>query len=171
MNPCTLGWYLPLLVQDKDSDALLQPSEPLKEKHHAPFNSALTPTARPSEAPEGSDEASKRRIDVGPSASSPRATGPVGIGSRAVEGSRKNSNRSSPQWEALDAQFRRGLPDKAYAGRLAYRGLIMRACPQITTLDGVRVSEKERKKAEGLLQRVLKESAGGGIPGYTFGQR
>ena len=28
VNPCSLGWYLPLLVQDKDvPDALLQPSD------------------------------------------------------------------------------------------------------------------------------------------------
>ncbi|EJC98028.1 L domain-like protein [Fomitiporia mediterranea MF3/22] len=102
MNPCTLVWYLPLIVQDKDNGALLQPSEPPRGKHHSPHNPS--------------------------------------------------------HWEALDAQFRRGLPDKAYAGRLAYRGLIMRACPQIKILDGVRTTEKERRKAEALLKRVLKEA-------------
>ena len=33
----------------------------------------------------------------------------------------------------------------------------MRACPNIRMLDGVRVSEKERIKAEGLLRRLLGE--------------
>ena len=66
-------------------------------------------------------------------------------------------SESGSRWEALDAQFRRGLPDSTYAGRLAYRGLVMRACPNVRMLDGVRVSEKERIKAEGLLKRLLGE--------------
>ncbi|KAL5482659.1 NUD1 [Sanghuangporus weigelae] len=172
MNPCTLGWYLPLLVQDKDNGALLQPSEPLKEKHHAPFTSALPPTGRLSaEVPEGSEEAAKRRSGVVPSLPSSGADSPVGIGYRTACSSGKNNKRCASQWEALDAQFRRGLPDKAYAGRLAYRGLIMRACPRISVLDGVRISEKERRKAEALLKRVLKETMVAGVPSRALGQR
>ncbi|KAL5520051.1 hypothetical protein ACEPAG_1711 [Sanghuangporus baumii] len=172
MNPCTLGWYLPLLVQDKDNGALLQPSEPLKVKHHAPFTSALPPTGRLSaEVPEGSEEAAKRRSGVVPSLPSSGADSPVGIGYRAACSSGKINKRCASQWEALDAQFRRGLPDKAYAGRLAYRGLIMRACPRITVLDGVRISEKERRKAEALLKRVLKETMVAGVPSHAPGQR
>ncbi|KAL5524584.1 NUD1 [Sanghuangporus sanghuang] len=173
MNPCTLGWYLPLLVQDKDNGALLQPSEPLKEKHHAPFTSALPPIGRLSaEVPEGSEEAAKRRSGIVPSLlPSSGVDGPVGIGYRTACSNGKNNKRCASQWEALDAQFRRGLPDKAYAGRLAYRGLIMRACPQITVLDGVRISEKERRKAEALLMRVLKETMVAGVPSHALGQR
>ena len=58
-------------------------------------------------------------------------------------------------WKDLDSKFRRDLPDDAYVGRLAYRGLVMRACPKIRTLDGVEVSEKEKEKAEQLLESVL----------------
>ncbi|PPQ81277.1 hypothetical protein CVT25_015061 [Psilocybe cyanescens] len=86
MNPCTLGWYLPLLV--KDAPGALQPSE-------------------------------------------------GGV------------------WQELDSQFRRDLPDSAYIGRLAYRGLIMQGCSGLVLLDGVRVSLKERIKAGSLLEGIL----------------
>jgi protein NUD1 len=94
MNPCTLGWYLPLLV--KDVPGALQPSE----------------------------QGGKERT--------------------AGQG-----------WAELDSKFRRDLPDGAYIGRLAYRGLIMRACPRVGMLDGVGVSEKERRKAQSLLEGIL----------------
>lgn len=58
-------------------------------------------------------------------------------------------------WKDLDAKFRRDLPDDVYAGRMVYRGLVMRACPRIRTLDGLDVSEKEKEKAERLLESVL----------------
>lgn len=58
-------------------------------------------------------------------------------------------------WNDLDAKFRRDLPDDVYGGRLIYRGLVMRACPRIRMLDGIEVSEKERDKAEKLLETVL----------------
>ncbi|KAF8967099.1 hypothetical protein BDZ97DRAFT_1805167 [Flammula alnicola] len=93
MNPCTLGWYLPLLV--KDVPGALQPSEG-----------------------DGRDD-----------------------GGRA--------------WLELDCKFRRDLPDASYIGRLAYRGLIMRGCRRIRMLDGVGVSEKERTKAQRLLEGIL----------------
>ncbi|KAF9220490.1 hypothetical protein BS17DRAFT_803983 [Gyrodon lividus] len=88
MNPCTLGWYLPLLV--RDAPGALQPCENNGEK--------------------------------------------------------------------LDSKFRRDLPDDAYVGRLAYRGLVMRACGRIRMLDGVEVSEKERTKANHLLQGIMGKS-------------
>jgi len=94
MNPCTLGWYLPLLV--KDVPGALQPSEGGKQER-----------------------------------------------------------RESQGWAELDSKFRRDLPDGVYIGRLAYRGLVMRACPRLRLLDGVGVSEKERKKAQSLLEGIL----------------
>ncbi|KAG2060671.1 hypothetical protein BDR06DRAFT_948028 [Suillus hirtellus] len=103
MNPCTLGWYLPLLV--KDLPGALQPSE---------------------------------RTEDGQL--------------RDEKGSREYG------WQELDSKFRRDLPDDAYVGRLAYRGLIMRACPRIGMLDGVEVSEKERTKADQLLQGMMAKS-------------
>jgi protein NUD1 len=92
MNPCTLGWYLPLLV--KDVRGALQPSE-------------------------------------------------------------GGSRTPGEGWQALDSKFRRDLPNSSYIGRLAYRGLIMRACGRIGMLDGVSVSEKERTKANDLLLGIL----------------
>lgn len=83
MNPCTLGWYLPLLV--KDAGGALSASE--------------------------------------------------GRG----------------RWQELDSKFRRDLPDASYLGRLAYRGLVKGSCPKVRVLDGVEMSEKERRKAEKLL--------------------
>ncbi|KAJ7246415.1 hypothetical protein C8J57DRAFT_1724822 [Mycena rebaudengoi] len=80
MNPCTLGWYLPLLVNGM------------------------------------------------------------------VEG-----NKDGRSWAELDGRFRRGLPDGVYVGRLAYRGLVMRACAGLRVLDGVGVTEKERAKTQGVL--------------------
>lgn len=66
-------------------------------------------------------------------------------------GSGAGSASGAATWKELDAKFRRDLPDEAYMGRLAYRGLVMRACPGIRLLDGVETSAKEREKAEKLL--------------------
>ncbi|KAM6494119.1 hypothetical protein JOM56_010480 [Amanita muscaria] len=85
MNPCTLGWYLPLLVRDV-----------------------------------------------------PGALQPSGGG-----------------WQELDRKFRRDLPDETYIGRLAYRGLVIRACPKVRMLDGVEMSEKERRKGQMVLEGIL----------------
>jgi len=110
MNPCTLGWYLPLLV--RDVPGALQPSE------------------------QDGDQGGKRR------------------GEGKTRGGGKDS---SWQWQELDAKFRRDLPDEAYVGRLAYRGLVMRACRDVKVLDGIQVSEKEREKAERLLTGILRK--------------
>jgi len=55
------------------------------------------------------------------------------------------------EWNILDAQFRRSLPDEWYSKRLVYRGLIMASCPALSMLDGVKVEEGERRKAGMLL--------------------
>ncbi|KAH7925885.1 hypothetical protein BV22DRAFT_1088208 [Leucogyrophana mollusca] len=104
MNPCTLGWYLPLLV--RDVPGALQPSE--------------------------------------------NSGGSGGDGHPT-----RGEKTSEYGWQELDSKFRRDLPDDAYVGRLAYRGLVMRACPRIRMLDGVEVSEKERTKANHLLQGIM----------------
>jgi hypothetical protein len=106
MNPCTLGWYLPLLV--KDVPGALQPSES-------------------------------------------RSSGGDHEQQPGMEGQEKGSS----SWQELDAKFRRDLPNELYIGRLAYRGLVMRACERIRMLDGVGVSEKERTKAQKLLMGIL----------------
>lgn len=140
MNPCTLGWYLPLLV--KDAPGALQPSDERPGPH--------------ADAP----------ADLGHTGY--RGKGKPGAGGRAGEG-------TSGAWRELDAKFRRDLPDEAYVGRLAYRGLVMRACPRVRMLDGVEVCAKEREKAERLLGGMLglaraRERAGGGAGGGTGGQ-
>ncbi|TDL23216.1 hypothetical protein BD410DRAFT_747256 [Rickenella mellea] len=94
MNPCTLAWYLPLLVQDV------------------------------------------------PGALQPDSEGGGG-------------GKKKTQWEEMDAKFRRDLPDGTYGARLAYRGLVMEACPRIRVVDGVAVSSKERVKSRKLLGGVL----------------
>ncbi|KZT67073.1 hypothetical protein DAEQUDRAFT_746278 [Daedalea quercina L-15889] len=123
MNPCTLGWYLPLLV--RDVPGALQPSDGDR---------------------------------TGPNAAgSGEHGGAAGLGRRAGEAGRSQGGPGAPSasagtgaatWKELDAKFRRDLPDEAYVGRLAYRGLVMRACPGIRLLDGVETSAKEREKAE-----------------------
>ncbi|KAF9493539.1 hypothetical protein BDN71DRAFT_1450228 [Pleurotus eryngii] len=116
MNPCTLGWYLPLLV--KDIPGALQPSKT--------SSSSFEPATSNSNGAE----------------SRPRDT-----------------------WQELDTKFRRDLPDDAYIGRLAYRGLVMRACGGIRMLDGVEVTEKERKKAMGVLKGIGARKRDGGTGG------
>jgi hypothetical protein len=112
MNPCTLGWYLPLLV--KDVPGALQPSE--------------------------------------------------GNGDRVEDHEPRVRKRTDLAWKELDSKFRRDLPDEAYLGRLAYRGLVMRACPKIRMLDGLDVSQKERVKALHLLQGMsVKRKAHEGV--------
>lgn len=91
MNPCTLGWYLPLLVKEvpKQGDETQAPSrEPVED------------------------------------------------------------------WKAKDTKFRRDLPHDMYIGRLTYRGMAMRACKRLKMLDGVRMEEKERVKAENILSKI-----------------
>lgn len=60
-------------------------------------------------------------------------------------------------WPALDANFRRQLPDEWYSKRLVYRGLVMAACPELRVLDGLKVAEGERRKA-GLLLEYAREA-------------
>lgn len=115
MNPCTLGWYLPLLV--KDLPGALQPCE--------------------------------------------RNEGEEAGRSRGEKGSTEYG------WQELDSKFRRDLPDDAYVGRLAYRGLVMRACPRIGMLDGVEVTEKERAKADQLLQGMMAKYKIKGVKGKS----
>ncbi|KAJ6557226.1 hypothetical protein DFH09DRAFT_1163435 [Mycena vulgaris] len=58
----------------------------------------------------------------------------------------KDEEVAGGAWAELDGRFRRGLPDGVYVGRLAYRGLVMRACTGVRVLDGVAVTQKERAK-------------------------
>lgn len=116
MNPFSLGWYLPLLVNDLPG--ALQPSE----RGIALLNDADTASASPQKRSRGTDK---------------------------------------PSWQDLDERFRRDLPDAIYVGRLGFRGLVMRACPKLTILDGVVVSEAEREKSSKLLKGLERSVRGG----------
>lgn len=154
MNPCTLGWYLPLLV--KDVPGALQPSDGDRIKAPSGPN-ALSTNARDKENSGGSEPKGANNTALEPS-SSPMSSSsrPASSNEDGERGSPRNSAGSGGvTWKDLDSKFRRDLPDDAYAGRLVYRGLVMRACPAIRMLDGVEVSEKEREKAERLLKGVV----------------
>ena len=84
-------------------------------------------------------------------------TAPSSLGASTVERLREDAAGATvvllePDHTVLELF---GLPDEAYVGRLAYRGLAMRACPALRVLDGVEVSEKEREKAERLLASLV----------------
>jgi hypothetical protein len=134
MNPCTLGWYLPLLV--KDVPGALQPSEAgrrMDGDHH-------DQGASDHPVPDLGNTDKHGKMARGGNRGNPR-DGTKGVAPTLA-------------WHELDAKFRRDLPDEAYIGRLTYRGLIMRACPRVRMLDGVIVSRKEREKAEKLIDGV-----------------
>lgn len=168
MNPCTLGWYLPILV--KDVPGALQPSDGDRLGARSGPSAPPKTNARDKEDPRGSERKGANSTALEPS------TNPMNSGSRP-ESSNEDGERESLRnstgsggvtWKDLDSKFRRDLPDDAYAGRLVYRGLVMRACPAIRMLDGVEVSEKEKEKAERVLKGVVgitRENRFGGSQG------
>jgi len=130
MNPCTLGWYLPILV--KDVPGALQPSE---------------------------GRGCGGAADNGGSGG---GCGEGGEGEKGRRGTTRTMTEVAWTWSELDAKFRRDLPDEGYLGRLAYRGLVMRACPRVRMVDGVEVTEKERVKAGMLLRGIRGKQNGEG---------
>ncbi|KAG8981599.1 hypothetical protein FRB93_008526 [Tulasnella sp. JGI-2019a] len=136
MNPFTLGWYFPLLVNASDLLSAVQPtcasSAPLPQQYHTE-TSPSSPSREAAAAPQK------------PWRKSPYA----------------------PTWMELDERFRRDLPDAVYVERLAYRGLVMRACDsgsggtggKLKMLDGVDVTDGEREKAGKLLSGLEKAAA------------
>ncbi|KAI9456147.1 hypothetical protein F5148DRAFT_984525 [Russula earlei] len=135
MNPCTLGWYLPLLV--KDVPGALQPSEAGPRLDVESCGQSAGQHSGPDLGERDKSGANTRGGNRG----NP-CDGTSGIAPTLA-------------WHELDAKFRRDLPDEAYIGRLTYRGLIMRACPKVRMLDGVVVLRKEREKAEKLLEGLV----------------
>lgn len=155
MNPCTLGWYLPILV--KDVPGALQPSDGDRLGSHSGSNAPSRTNARGKDGPEGSEREGANKTALESSAN------PMNSGSRPEssnedrerESLRNSTGSGGVTWKDLDSKFRRDLPDDAYAGRLVYRGLVMGACPAIRMLDGVEVSEKEKEKAGRVLKGVV----------------
>ncbi|KAI0643053.1 hypothetical protein C8Q79DRAFT_204209 [Trametes meyenii] len=184
MNPCTLGWYLPLLV--KDLPGALQPSDGDRSSDIP----ALSALPGPSQGPrpstlqgEEQDSSSGEAIEPHPATvaatatASGRRSSSSGVVSLPHESAAQDVESPPPRersrqdvvWRELDAKFRRDLPDEAYVGRLAYRGLVMRACPNIRMLDGIEVERKERDKAERLLRSVFGAGPGASGSGGTTG--
>lgn len=89
----------------------------------------------------------------------PRTKGGSSSGSRDKDKDRAASDGVVPDnWPAMDAQFRRQLPDEWYSKRLVYRGLVMAACPELRLLDGIRVEQAEKRKAAMLLEYASEAS-------------
>ncbi|OCH91116.1 hypothetical protein OBBRIDRAFT_792626 [Obba rivulosa] len=190
MNPCTLGWYLPLLLQDTG----LQAAQGKRKRSDGGSGDGVARSREQTEdEARGTGAGGKSAIHLGPLSRAPPsqsggahtgsaielpgargAAGP-GIGgargpgipdaARAHGGQPGGGGLGGRDWKELDARFRRDLPDEQYAGRLAYRGMVMRTCPATRVLDGVEVSAKERDKAERLLEELARKRARGGEPG------
>ncbi|RDX46502.1 hypothetical protein OH76DRAFT_1457148 [Lentinus brumalis] len=188
MNPCTLGWYLPLLV--KDVPGALQPSDGDRAGDLPALEPGPIGGARPEE---NNRQGSSRAPQAVPGSSSRRehrqhteADAPLSQAGRGrsssttvmlpdasdgeVQKPRKERGQKELVWRELDAKFRRDLPDESYVGRLAYRGLVMRACPNISMLDGIEVERKERDKAERLLRSIFGagKAKDAGLSGMTM---
>lgn len=175
MNPCTLGWYLPLLV--KDVPGALQPSDGDRHKSGTnPFSIGAPPKLEDdgTDDPQVGQQHSATRNGMKSrgnhqTVSQSSSTGHDAVGSSLSSTKGTSGSDSHPDyyskykqnstWKDLDSKFRRDLPDDAYVGRMVYRGLVMRSCPDIRMLDGLEVSEKERDKAERILKEVLGAAA------------
>jgi len=73
--------------------------------------------------------------------------------------------------QAMDAKFRRGLPDDLYVGRLVYRGLLAAACgPKLWMVDGVRLTQAERDKAAALLRNLERRLKASSSPNVHSGE-
>lgn len=151
MNPCTLGWYLPLLV--KDVPGALQPSEP---GHRVRSSSSSSAQTAPSQNHQDALEQHQPAVDKAHTGERRSAPSEASTQSSNSAGREKALRNSSSTWHDLDAKFRRDLPNDAYVQRLAYRGLVMKACTNIKMLDGVLVSRKEKEKAERFLEGMAK---------------
>lgn len=146
MNPCTLGWYLPILV--RDVPGALQPSSEGKGGNSGSGGGCI------GEAGDGHYPIIAR----GASTTNTTTTTTLNSTSKPMTTTiptEPGRDIWTWSWSDLDAKFRRDLPDEAYVGRLAYRGLVMRSCGKVRVLDGVEVGEKERIKAGAILEGIL----------------
>ncbi|CAL1713429.1 unnamed protein product [Somion occarium] len=176
MNPCTLGWYLPLLV--KDVPGALQPSDGDRRKP-GPSTGLYPHLGASPKLDDGSGAqalAGRNGMKSRGANSKPDALDIAGSQLHSPSSSKHLARAAATQststaygqlakpslnhvqstaWKDLDSKFRRDLPDDAYVGRMVYRGLVMRSCPGIRMLDGIEVSDKEKDKAERILKEVM----------------
>ena len=145
MNPCTLGWYLPLLV--KDAPGALQPSDGgniFGGASHDDIHGSREGGGRGDDGQyrsSGIHSQDQQRQHMGRNLLDGPDAVPAKAGEKKQAKAAVAATAGGWNWKELDAKFRRDLPDEAYVGRLAYRGLVMRSCPGIRMLDGVEVSE------------------------------
>jgi hypothetical protein len=134
MNPCTLGWYLPLLV--KDPSSALQPSDDRRREDDTEDWGMLEDKPQPTHT-----KSKSTATQLSSSAPLSSTTKPQGVSAHSA-------------WQDMDAKFRRDLPDESYIGRLVYRGLVMRACRRLKMMDGIEITNGEMEKAEKLLRGI-----------------
>lgn len=129
MNPSTLGYYLPLFIPP-----------PVSTDSSSSGKSHLKPQSHPN----------KTGVLLG------RPNGTMSNISRLHASQSFFHQAENENWQEMDREFRRNLPDTWYGRRLLYRGVMMRALGGLRKLDGVEVGEGERRKAEALLSRAGK---------------
>lgn len=54
------------------------------------------------------------------------------------------------EWQEIDKQFRRSLPDEWYLKRLQYRSDLLQSCPTIQILDCIPLTAKEKQQIQRL---------------------
>jgi hypothetical protein len=124
MNPCTLSWYMPIIVRGSGF-----------------IPSHLT-----------------------------MAHGEKGDGPQAQSQSQMEAVEEDKEAQAMDAKFRRGLPDDLYVGRLVYRGLLAAACAsKLCMVDGVRLTQAERIKSAALLRKLEERLKTPGVNAHSGG--
>lgn len=65
------------------------------------------------------------------------------------------------RWNLVDANFRQGLPDEWYCKRMTYRALVTMACPRMSKMDGLILTEGEMKKARRLIEDAISDGEEG----------
>lgn len=63
---------------------------------------------------------------------------------------------SSLSWSAIDARFRRALPDEYYCKRSSYRAVMLQVVPTLKRLDGLECGEKERIKLAKVMDKMAR---------------
>jgi protein NUD1 len=64
---------------------------------------------------------------------------------------------SSPaDWPAIDAKFRKSLPDDWYSKRATYRAVILQTVPSLLKLDGLLVAKERARGLARVASKLIK---------------